>query len=58
MTSPEAITQGLASVGYISTDEISMAIYLAVNLRKPVLIEGPAGVGKTDLAQSLARCLA
>ncbi|MAK62046.1 MAG: ATPase [Ponticaulis sp.] len=57
LTSPEAITKGLASVGYISTDEISMAVYLAIHLRKPVLIEGPAGVGKTDLAQSLGRFL-
>lgn len=57
LTSPDAITRGLASVGYISTEEISMAIFLAVHLRKPVLIEGPAGVGKTDLAQSLSRFL-
>ena len=55
LTSVEAITAGLDSVGYISTAEISTALYLAHNLRKPVLIEGPAGVGKTDLAASLAR---
>lgn len=54
LTSIEAITAGLASVGYISTRQISTAVYLAHNLRKPVLIEGPAGVGKTDLAASLA----
>ena len=57
LASVEAVTSGLSSVGYISTEEISTAIYLAVHLRKPVLIEGPAGVGKTDLAQSLARYL-
>lgn len=57
LSSVGAVTEGLSSVGYISTDDISMAIYLAVNLRKPVLIEGPAGVGKTDLAQSLGRFL-
>lgn len=57
LTSVEAITSGLASVGYISTREISTALYLAHHLRKPVLIEGPAGVGKTDLAASLARYL-
>ncbi|MEO1188711.1 MAG: MoxR family ATPase, partial [Pseudomonadota bacterium] len=45
LTSIDAITAGLASVGYISTREISTAIYLAHNLRKPILIEGPAGVG-------------
>ena len=54
MASIEAIGDGLASVGYISTREIAMAIYLAYNLTKPILVEGPAGVGKTDLAQSIA----
>lgn len=57
LVSIDAITAGLASVGYISTREISTAIYLAHNLRKPILIEGPAGVGKTDLAASMARFL-
>lgn len=57
LSSPEAVTSGLASVGYISNDDISTAVFLAVQLRKPVLIEGPAGVGKTDLAQSLSRYL-
>ncbi|MFN7055274.1 AAA family ATPase [Hyphomonas sp.] len=57
MTSIAAITSGLAGVGYISTDQISTAVFLAHGLRKPILIEGPAGVGKTDLAASLARWL-
>jgi len=57
LTSIDGITEALASVGYISTQAISTTIYLAVHLRKPVLVEGPAGVGKTDLAQSLARAL-
>ncbi len=57
MASIEAIGDGLASVGYISTREIAMAIYLAYNLTKPILVEGPAGVGKTDLAQSIAAFL-
>jgi MoxR-like ATPase len=37
--------------------QIATAVYLAHHLRKPVLIEGPAGVGKTDLAVSAARML-
>jgi MoxR-like ATPase len=57
LTSPEAVTSSLTSVGYISTRSISTAVYLAHHLRKPVLVEGPAGVGKTDLAQSLSRAL-
>jgi MoxR-like ATPase len=53
----DAITAALADVGYISTRQISTALYLAHHLRKPVLIEGPAGVGKTDLAVSVAKAL-
>lgn len=53
----DAITEGLGQVGYISTAPISTALYLAHHLQKPVLIEGPAGVGKTDLAVSLSRWL-
>ena len=57
LASIEAITAALAGVGYISTRQISTAVYLAHHLRKPVLIEGPAGVGKTDLAVSAAKAL-
>lgn len=57
LKSIEAVTKALTSVGYISNRSISTAIYLAHHLRKPVLIEGPAGVGKTELAVSLAKTL-
>jgi MoxR-like ATPase len=57
ITSVDAVLSGLETVGYIPTRQIATAIFLAHGLRKPVLIEGPAGVGKTDLAQSLARWL-
>jgi MoxR-like ATPase len=57
LASIEAVTLALASAGYISNRSISTAIYLAHQLRKPVLIEGPAGVGKTDLAVSLSQSL-
>ena len=57
LASIDGITAALETVGYISTRPISTALYLAHHLRKPVLIEGPAGVGKTDLAVSAARAL-
>ena len=57
LSSIDAVTATLASVGYIATRPIATAVYLAHHLRKPVLIEGPAGVGKTDLAVSAAKAL-
>lgn len=57
LQSIDAITASLASEGYISTRAISTAVYLAQHLRKPILVEGPAGVGKTDLARCLSQSL-
>ena len=57
LASIEAVITMLAEVGYIATRPIATALYLAHHLRKPVLIEGPAGVGKTELAVSCARAL-
>src|ERR1700684_2587308 len=50
----EAVTSGLASAGYIASREIATALYLAERIEKPILVEGPAGVGKTELAKALA----
>jgi MoxR-like ATPase len=53
----ESISQvrdALATQQYIATDEISTVVYLADKLQKPVLVEGPAGVGKTELAKAWA----
>jgi len=50
----EAVTRGLASAGYIASRQIATAIYLAEKIEKPILVEGPAGVGKTELAKALA----
>ena len=57
LASIDAVKAGLSSVGYVATHQIATAVYLAHHLRKPVLIEGPAGVGKTELAVSAARML-
>ncbi|HSH59152.1 MAG TPA: MoxR family ATPase [Acidimicrobiales bacterium] len=48
------VRQGLAGVGYLADDAIAGVVYLADRLDKPVLVEGPAGVGKTQLAKSVA----
>lgn len=47
----ESLKQGLEQSGYIASDEIALALYLAAQLEKPILIEGPPGVGKTELAK-------
>ena len=57
VTSIEAVEQGLSASGYIPSRQIATAVYLAHCLQKPVLVEGPAGVGKTELAKSIAAWL-
>jgi MoxR-like ATPase len=45
----------LAEVGYLADEPAALVSFLAVKLGKPVLVEGPAGVGKTELAKAMAR---
>lgn len=49
------VNQALGQQQYISTDEIATVMFLAEKLEKPVLAEGPAGVGKTELAKAWAK---
>ena len=57
LASVEALVEGLAGVGYIASRRIATALYMAAHLQKPILVEGVAGVGKTELALSTARLL-
>ena len=57
MASVDALIEGLAGVGYIASRRIATALYMAVHLQKPILVEGSAGVGKTELALSTAALL-
>ncbi len=57
LASIEAIKSGFESFGYICSDKIGTAVFLAARLRKPVLVEGPPGVGKTELAKTTAELL-
>ena len=52
--SVDDVTERLAEHGYLASDEIATTVYLADQLGKPLLIEGPAGVGKTALSAAVS----
>jgi MoxR-like ATPase len=56
-TSVDHVADGLRAAGYLPGESTALVSYLAARLGKPVLVEGPAGVGKTELAKALATYL-
>ncbi len=48
------VQNGLAAQGYVADDRLAMALHLAQTLGRPLLLEGPAGVGKTEVAKAMA----
>ncbi|MFN8357048.1 MAG: MoxR family ATPase [Spirosomataceae bacterium] len=53
----DRIRQMLLEQGYITEPSVVMSVFLSLQLNKPLLIEGPAGVGKTEIAKVMARAL-
>jgi len=57
IASPQLIKDNFKKLGYVCSDDIAMSVYLACQLQKPILAEGPPGVGKTELAKKTAEYL-
>jgi MoxR-like ATPase len=55
--SVQDVAEGLRAAGYLPGESTALVSFLATKLGKPVLVEGPAGVGKTELAKALSRYL-
>jgi MoxR-like ATPase len=53
----ESVREGLAAARYVTTARVETVVYLALVLEKPLLVEGPAGAGKTELAKVVAAML-
>lgn len=56
-SSIEAVQEGFRAISYITSRQVATTVYLAYHLQKPILVEGPAGVGKTELAKTTAQYL-
>jgi MoxR-like ATPase len=56
LASVDSVRAALAGEQYLADEGLATSIFLALRLRRPLLLEGEAGVGKTEVAKSLARC--
>lgn len=54
---PASVQQGLERARYLTTPRVQTVLYLALALEKPLLIEGPAGAGKTEIGKVMAEIL-
>ena len=54
-TTPADVSEALSAYGYIPDDGLSTSVFLAMVLQRPLLLEGEAGVGKTEVAKVLSR---
>ena len=48
-----AVQTAMAEAGYMASDDLAVALHLAISLQRPILLEGAAGVGKTEVADVL-----
>ncbi|MDQ2845262.1 MAG: MoxR family ATPase [Actinomycetota bacterium] len=55
LANPDAVAEALSGTGYLPDQPLATAVFLAMRLRRPLLLEGEAGVGKTSLAEALAQ---
>ena len=51
------VVEKLATQGYVASKDIATSVFLGMKMQKPILVEGPAGVGKTELAKALSKAL-